>query len=721
MRGFPPRDPPPERRPRRELPRPEGPFDRLLRRRPERDPAPFIIGGTIAFLALVIVLVFAFSALLGGDDGGKGEIQGLPPGIKGRLVAIPSLPPGLAAVSEFVEFETEGAITATVALPLRERLADPSVLGFYTLLNGRWQKVAPVRLIKNGELGEGDFAPVPGNLAILRVLGEAYQVAGSLPAGGSLHPSAKVDILSPRDYKPAADGSVQGAATEVLVETGVLLMPTIVGSGQDTAAAVNDILADQSLRAAHIQAIASLAEKAKLGGIDLEYSSVDPALGTAFTEFVTGLAEALHQGRMRLSLTLPPPTGQRQAYDWKALGQAADIIKVLPIADPVNYWEMMPDALNRVVQDVGDPSKVMLVVSPFSVERTGNVTRPIGYLEAMLLAAEAAARQPQDPAQIKPGVTVKLVAVNLDQEEGASPLRWSDDAAAVTFTLGGGQNRGIFIENVFSVRFKLELVEAYGLGGAAVSDASAQQDVADIWPAVKELVEAATVALSRPNDDALLPRWQAPDGGDLGAGAGTTATWIAPSEARAYTLLLVVSDGERRFGRKTTVEVNSPPLLTPTPVVTFAPETPTPSSTPSPTATRAVSVQVGKLADGDDPGLTFSNEELVTPGTPVTYLITIDNDSDVPVTIKSLADDEYGSVTCLDTTNGADVIGQTLEADDGDGSNLDSGADEVQCTFQMAAPTASNKSVEDEITAVVTDAAGHEASDKDVAKITTKP
>src|SRR3990170_6843299 len=190
MRRFPPRDPPPERRPRRELPRPEGPFDRLLRRRPERDPAPFIIGGTIAFLALVIVLVFAFSALLGGDDGGKGEIQGLPPGIKGRLVAIPSLPPGLAAVSEFVEFETEGAITATVELPLRERLADASALGFYTLLNGRWQKVAAVRLIKNGERGEGDFAPVPANLAILRVLGKAYQVAGSLPPGGSLHPGA---------------------------------------------------------------------------------------------------------------------------------------------------------------------------------------------------------------------------------------------------------------------------------------------------------------------------------------------------------------------------------------------------------------------------------------------------------------------------------------------------------------------------------------------------
>jgi len=708
---------PPERRPRRELPRPEGPFDRLLRRRPERDPAPFIIGGTIAFLALVIVLVFVFSSLLGGGGDNTGEISGLPAGIKGRLGTMPRLPPGLAAVSDFVEFQTDREVTAEIQLPLKQRAEDAAQLGFYTFLNARWQRVADVELVEGGVRGKAEFHAVPSNLAVLQVAAQAYQVAGSLPAGGSLHPDAtKLNTLSPRDYKPAADGSVQGTATQVRANQGVLLMPTIVGSGQDTAKAVDAILADGSLRAAHIQAIASLAQRARLAGIDLEYSSVDPAMGSQFTEFVNGLSEALHQGGARLSLTLPPPTGQRQAYDWKALGQAADIIKVLPIADPVAYWEKMPDALNQVTQDVPS-NKVMLVLSPFSVERTGSVARPIGYQEAMVLAAQGVVREPGDPEKIKPGVTVKLVAANLDDGEGASPLRWSDNAAAVTFSLGGGQNRSIFVENGFSVKFKLELVEAYGLGGVAVADASAQSDVANVWPAVNELASSAAVTLLRPNDDALLPRWQAPDGGDLGAGAGTTATWIAPSVGKTYTIVLIVSDGERRFGRRMTVEVKGP-ASRPTAVPTFTPEaTATPTPTPSATAA-ATAVQVGILAEGDDPDGQFSNNETTSPGSTVTYLVTIDNDSPEPVTIVSLVDDVYGNVTCLDT-EGKDVIGQTLKADDGDGPQLNGGPDEVRCTFTKKAPSDFGKTVKDTITGTVKDAKGNEASDQDDATITT--
>ena len=583
MRRF----PPPERRPHRDLPRPERPFDRLLRRRPERDPAPFIIGGTVAFLALIIALVFVFSSILGGDGGA--ELPGLPQGIKAKLAEMPGLQPGLVALSPFVKFETEGEVTAEIQLPLDELTDDPAGLGFYTFLNQRWERLAGVELVGGGTRGKAEFRPVPSNLAILRVVSHVYQVAGSLPTGESLHAAAKVNILSPQDYTPAPDGSVQGTATEVQAASGVLLMPTIVGSGE-AAAVVDDILADGSRRAQHIQAVVSLVAAGGFAGIDLEYSEVSPGSRSAFTEFVQALADALHQEGKRLSLTLPPPTDQRQAYDWRALGSVVDIIKVLPVADPVQYWQVMPNALRQIVRDV-DPKKVMLVISPFSVERVGKTIRPIGYQEAMLLAGEIAVREPRDPGQIKARASVKLVAVNLDKGEGVSPLIWSDDAAAVTFTFGGINTRTIFLENLFSVKFKLEMVQAYGLGGVALSDVSAQADVDNLWPAVRDLAEAAAVTLQRPNAEAMLPRWQAPDGGDLGAGTGTQATWIAPSDPGSYTIALIVSDGERRFGRKMTVEVKPSTEASPTPVVTFPPEpspTPTPVTTPTPpTATPA--------------------------------------------------------------------------------------------------------------------------------------
>ena len=113
MSRIPPREPPPERRHeprppgrfRRDIPRPEGPFDRLLKRRPERDPAPIIIGGTIAFLAAVIIIVLLLSSTFGGDDGGGSVSNGgsedtidIAPGIRGRRLQIPALPPGLASL-----------------------------------------------------------------------------------------------------------------------------------------------------------------------------------------------------------------------------------------------------------------------------------------------------------------------------------------------------------------------------------------------------------------------------------------------------------------------------------------------------------------------------------------------------------------------------------------------------------------------------------------------
>src|SRR2546422_5712374 len=261
MRRPPPREQPPARRFRRDLPRPEGPFDRLLRRRPERDPAPIIIGGTIAFLALVIVVVFVVSALIGGSGDGGGSSAGLgdsvevAPGIGGRRVQIPGLPPGLLALSEYVEFEAkDGTTPATIGLPLREELKDPAGVGFYTFFEGRWQRLADIRLFQEGRAAEGDFSTVPKNLAVLRVEAQTYQAAGSLPSGGTLHPDAQINILSPRDYSPAADGSVKGQATPVSIESGVLLMPTIVGSSKDTAAAVNNIMADESRRRQHVEA-----------------------------------------------------------------------------------------------------------------------------------------------------------------------------------------------------------------------------------------------------------------------------------------------------------------------------------------------------------------------------------------------------------------------------------------------------------------------------------
>jgi hypothetical protein len=586
MRRFPPREPPTppprDRPPRRDIPRSEGPFDRLLRGRTQRDPAPLIIGGTVLFLAIVILLVFLFSGLLGGDDDDGGQAVVETEGIVGVAGEMPGLPPGLVALSIFVEFETDGDQAANIALPLNPQPEDETGVGFYTYAQARWQRVSDVQLEDEGARAAADFSPVPQNLAVLRVVAQAYQVAASLPAGSTLHPDASPGILSPRDYSPLADGSLGGEASEVEVTEGQLLIPTITGSGEDTAAMVNDILGDDAKRSQHVQEIVQLADSGDFDGIDLEYTQVDPELRSQFSSFARELGRGLRDAGRRLSLTLPPPGPQRQAYDWAALGEAADILKILPIADPVEYWETMPQALNELLDQDIDPQKLMLVVSPFSAEvNDDGEAKTLGYLEAMLLATQIKVREPEDPEKIEPDVGVRFVAANLAQSEGASELAWNNDAAAVSFSYGPTDRRTVYVENVFSVGFKLELVQAYALGGVAVADASAGTDVANVWGAINALIDSGTVTLVQPNGDALIPRWESPDGGQLDAAAGPEVIWRA-EEPGGYRMRLILSDGVLRFGQEIEVVVNER-ALTPTPLVTFGPE-PTPTPTPEPTA-----------------------------------------------------------------------------------------------------------------------------------------
>jgi hypothetical protein len=123
------------------------------------------------------------------------------------------------------------------------------------------------------------------------------------------------------------------------------------------------------------------------------------------------------------------------------------------------------------------------------------------------------------------------------------------------------------------------------------------------------------------------------------------------------------------------------------------------------------------LVDGDDGDAEFTNDEVTSPGSSVTYLVTIDNDSNVAVTIESLLDNTYPDVECIGPDG--DVVGSTLAADDGDGTGaLDGGDDEVQCTYTQTAPETSGQLVTNTVTVVVADDSGNADADQDPTKFT---
>ncbi|MDP3767030.1 MAG: hypothetical protein Q8S13_03365, partial [Dehalococcoidia bacterium] len=225
-----------------------------------------------------------------------------------------------------------------------------------------------------------------------------------------------------------------------------------------------------------------------------------------------------------------------------------------PEQEQDRYHARMEEALGYLVPRVGN-SKLLVTVGPLSRERGVDGVRTLGLTEALALASTPVV-QPEGP--VPPDATVQALGQNLASETGASVLRWDETASAVVFSYTGpGGERTVWLANVFSEAFKLELASRFQLGGVAVEDVSREREDANIWPAVTQYAETGELELVIPNGDLLQPRWAA-SGGGLEGDVGPVVTWRAPAEAGTYTLTLIVSDGVMRVGQELRLAVEGP-------------------------------------------------------------------------------------------------------------------------------------------------------------------
>ena len=627
------RRPPPGRR--REFSGEEGPFDRLFRSRFERDPAPLIIGGIIIFLAILILILFLPPlSLLGGGGGGGGT--GRPTDVGCGITAkradqMPELPEGLVALSPLYELtvpsgaEEQGCRLTTISLDTPTQ--DPSNLAFYTYRADAWVRLAAATLASEGTAAESELEKIPDNLTVLRLAAATYLALGSLPSGSSVDPAVEglLSVVSPVDYGPTSDGAIVGTATGLATDQGFDTIPTIAALEGDAARAVNAILRNSGLTTSHIEGIVSLTESGNLRGVDIDYRQVDASVRSEFSQFIADLAQQLHKTGRKLSITLPPPTVgdgsiDTGAYDWEALGKAADYVKILPESDQSLYRSRMFQVLRQATRVI-EPAKVFLVISPFSHEKSKEGVKPLTFLQAMGIANVMTVVPGEgDSLDIVGGRQVVITGDNIHRGTGGSGIKWSDETATVTFSYRkDDETRTVWVENGFSVAFKLELVQAFRLGGVAIEDVSEGSGGADIWAAAESLVRGGLVHLERPNPDNLRPEWTASAGKLEAPGTGGAATWIPPDEGGTCEISLIVSDGVSRVGRRLTLEVQATATPTPTPTPEVTPEiTPevTETATATPEATGTATPEATETPTGTaTPGITPTAEatETATP------------------------------------------------------------------------------------------------------------
>ena len=438
-----------------------------------------------------------------------------------------------------------------ITIPLEVPTTDDRGLSFYgySSENQIWEPVASVLLDETGERATGEFADPPPYLAVFRRLNEGRQVVAYLAPGETLHSTAALlaTVVHTLDFTPASDGSLLGQPSPRPATTAVHY-PVISASAalDGSVPNVDNILSTGADRTNHVRQILQRVAAHRLAGVDIAYLDLRADHRTSFTLFVSELAEGLHAQGKSLTLTLPAPQKaidriDEGAYDWAALGQSADLIKIAPIRDQSTYRLHMPDLLEHITTAV-DPGKIILTITPYASEKSADGLRFLSLTEAMTIASKLAIRG----ESVTAGSDIQIVAVNIDRDEGLSGLRWQPETATVAFTYKLNGGRTVWIENVFSAGFKLEFVSVFNLGGLAVEDSSDDVFLGNIWSAVEPFVASGQPVLLQPSHAHLLPDWRVSAGSLVGGDRGLV-TWQTPLEAGSYTVTLMLSDGVERF------------------------------------------------------------------------------------------------------------------------------------------------------------------------------
>ncbi len=537
-----------------------GPFDRSTdsATRGDRSTRPILIGMGLIGLVLILLVLSPISPFSNGDSDGEFTAGSDKTTIDG--VSLPRVPEGFEALSRQYEDLSEPKDKAqlySLTVRLVRPISDSRGLGLYSFQGGQWVRLSDGTLVHEGNAVQGEVAEIPSNIAVLRRITIAIQISGWLPSAARADPKALAVLttVNPAGFSPAADGSLVGAQAQV-PDGNALVVPAIRARSEDQIAAVNTILESPSLREIHINALVQLSLQATNAGIELDYRDVNPARRADLGTFLTVLADRLHQSNRSLSLTLPAPikagiAWDTGAYDWERLAALVDTIKLVPEPDPSLYYEKM-EAVLEFLQPSVDMNKVLLIVSRASTEKSGGDLVQRSLFEGLAIASTI---EVQTASEITSGTRVVLVGKNIFEDDGATGLRWDETAFAVSFSYPdvGGQ-RTVWLENILSLAFRIDLAQRYGLGGIAVDDISLDPAAPDIWAVLDAYADTLKIDLIAPNDVMLRPIWQIEAGrGD--AGSKGNIVWTAPDQAGTYEISLVVSDGVIRAQQKIVLEV----------------------------------------------------------------------------------------------------------------------------------------------------------------------
>lgn len=302
--------------------------------------------------------------------------------------------------------------------------------------------------------------------------GSNRRALAALQGQGSL-----ISALAPFQFRIGPDGALASDGTSQLVgyarDSGRHVWAVVHNfeDGVFVAGTARSILATPAARQRAVERIAATLRDKKFTGVNIDLEAVPPGMRHEYTRFVELLANRLRPEGLIVSLSIPakvrdnPADGWSGAFDYAALGRAADLVAIMAYDEHSPGYGPGPVAslpwVSRVVSYAATQiprQKLLLGVATYGYD---------------YLADGSSAR----------GLS-SLQAVRLAKTRGAS-IQWDDRAQAPYFNYRDEKSRErvVHYENADSLDPKLLLADREQLRGIAVWRLGMEEE--SIWPMIR--------------------------------------------------------------------------------------------------------------------------------------------------------------------------------------------------------------------------------------------
>ncbi|HZY43982.1 MAG TPA: NBR1-Ig-like domain-containing protein, partial [Anaerolineae bacterium] len=291
---------------------------------------------------------------------------------------------------------------------------------------------------------------LPKNVALFQTASAAPYIGAQLKPGQSV-PTDSNGLLN-EVYVPGwsitADGSLSAEAGTLPQAGNARIFPIVrdvAADGSINADVAHIVLSTEEAMQTHIAALTELAGRSTFAGIAIDYRGLGDDDRANFAQFIQKLAAALQSQNKLLAVILPAPSIDSNgapitgAYDWPAIGAAADIVESDFGQDPTGYLNdgVSYALLNWATSQVSR-NKFEAIVSIASLDKFNNQTREVSFGDAIDPLGKLALTQ---PITVAGGSPVTLVLDNPDQvsdykfDEATQTYRFNYKRADVTHAI----------------------------------------------------------------------------------------------------------------------------------------------------------------------------------------------------------------------------------------------------------------------------------------------